>query len=190
MIFYSFLFLDETLSTINFYLYFLLSYFVKKKASYWNEMLLKIIATTNMVVREISITVRRKKRIMDKEEGRNLIKKRREIRSERKKNKKNAWKNHKKSDKRKKLNKKKWMNVCDHLETVGIVRTLLMSSFLLLQQCPTCLVHLIWMVLVTGSRWLYSCCFVEYGPLHTDVQVLDDQLELTYKNSVQTQAVV
>ena len=35
-----------------------------------------------------------------------------------------------------------------------------MSSSLLLQQCPTCLVRLIWMVFVMGGRWPYSCCFV------------------------------
>ena len=38
--------------------------------------------------------------------------------------------------------------------------TLLMNSPVLLQQCPTCLVHLIWMVFMMGGRWLYSCCFV------------------------------
>ena len=32
---------------------------------------------------------------------------------------------------------------------------------LLLQQCPACFVHLIWMVLEIGCRWPYSCCFVE-----------------------------
>ena len=37
---------------------------------------------------------------------------------------------------------------------------LLMSSSLLLQQCPTCLVRLTWIVLVMGGRWPYSCCFV------------------------------
>ena len=42
----------------------------------------------------------------------------------------------------------------------GVHRTSLMSSSLLLQQCPVCLVHLIWMVLVMGGRWPYSCCFV------------------------------
>ena len=36
----------------------------------------------------------------------------------------------------------------------------LMSSSLLLQQCPACLVHLTWIVFVTGGRWLYSCYFV------------------------------
>ena len=35
-----------------------------------------------------------------------------------------------------------------------------MSLSLLLQPCPTCLVRLIWMVLKTGGRWPYNCCFV------------------------------
>ena len=35
-----------------------------------------------------------------------------------------------------------------------------MSLFLLFQQCPTCLVRLIWMVLEMGGRWLYSYYFV------------------------------
>ena len=35
-----------------------------------------------------------------------------------------------------------------------------MSSSLPLQQYPTCLVHLTWMVLEMGSNWLYSCCSV------------------------------
>ena len=35
-----------------------------------------------------------------------------------------------------------------------------MSSSLLLQQCPICLVHLILIVFMMGGRWLYSCCFV------------------------------
>ena len=38
--------------------------------------------------------------------------------------------------------------------------TSLMSLFLLLQQCPTCLVHLTWVVFVMGGKWPYSCCFV------------------------------
>ena len=33
-------------------------------------------------------------------------------------------------------------------------------EFVLLQQCPTCLVHLIWMVLEMRGRWSYSFCFV------------------------------
>ena len=36
----------------------------------------------------------------------------------------------------------------------------LMSLSLLLQQCPTCLVRLTWVVFVTGGGWPYSCCFV------------------------------
>ena len=35
-----------------------------------------------------------------------------------------------------------------------------MSSSILLQQCPACLVRLIWIVLEMGGRWLYSWCFV------------------------------
>ena len=44
---------------------------------------------------------------------------------------------------------------------VGIHKsTSLMSSSLLLQQCPACLVRLIWIVFVIGGRWPYSCCLV------------------------------
>ena len=44
---------------------------------------------------------------------------------------------------------------------VGVHRsTSLMSSSLLLQQCPVCLVRLTWIVFVMGGRWLYSWCFV------------------------------
>ena len=38
--------------------------------------------------------------------------------------------------------------------------TSLMSSSLLLQQCPACLVHLTWIVFVIGGRWPYSWCLV------------------------------
>ena len=38
--------------------------------------------------------------------------------------------------------------------------TSLMSSSLLLQQCPACLVHLICIVFVMGGRWPYSWCLV------------------------------
>ena len=47
---------------------------------------------------------------------------------------------------------------------VGVHRsTSLMSSSLLLQQCPACLVRLTWIVFVIGGRWPYSwrlvgCC--------------------------------
>ena len=44
---------------------------------------------------------------------------------------------------------------------VGIHRsTSLMSSSMLLQQCPACLVRLTWIVFVIGGRWPYSWCFV------------------------------
>ena len=44
---------------------------------------------------------------------------------------------------------------------VGVHRnTSLMSSSLLLQQCPACLVHLTWIVFVIGGRWPYSWCLV------------------------------
>ena len=36
----------------------------------------------------------------------------------------------------------------------------LMSSSLLLQQCPACLVRLSWIVFVMGGRWPYSWCLV------------------------------
>ena len=38
--------------------------------------------------------------------------------------------------------------------------TSLMSSSLLLQQCPACLVCLTWIVFMVGGRWPYSWCFV------------------------------
>ena len=47
------------------------------------------------------------------------------------------------------------VNPCEEVHN----RTLLMSSSLLLQQCPARLVRLIWMVFKMGSRWPYSCCF-------------------------------
>ena len=43
---------------------------------------------------------------------------------------------------------------------VGVHSTSLMSSSLLLQQCPACLVRLAWIVFVMGSRWPYSWCLV------------------------------
>ena len=44
---------------------------------------------------------------------------------------------------------------------VGVHKsTSLMSSSLLLQQCPACLVRLTWIVFVMGGRWPYSCCFM------------------------------
>ena len=44
---------------------------------------------------------------------------------------------------------------------VGIHKsTSLISSSLLLQQCPACLVRLTWIVFVIGGRWPYSWCLV------------------------------
>ena len=44
---------------------------------------------------------------------------------------------------------------------VGVHRsTSLMSSSLLLQQCPACLVHLTWIVFMMGGKWPYSWCFM------------------------------
>ena len=44
---------------------------------------------------------------------------------------------------------------------VGIHKsTSLMSSSLLLQQCPACLVRLTWIVFAIGGRWPYSWCLV------------------------------
>ena len=44
---------------------------------------------------------------------------------------------------------------------VGVHRnTSLMSSSLLLQQCPACLVRLTWIDFVMGGRWPYIWCFV------------------------------
>ena len=44
---------------------------------------------------------------------------------------------------------------------MGVHRsTSLMSSSLLLQQCPACLVRLTWIVFVIGGRWPYIWCFV------------------------------
>ena len=44
---------------------------------------------------------------------------------------------------------------------VGVHRSAsLMSSSLLLQRCPACLVRLTWIVFVMGGRWPYSWCLV------------------------------
>ena len=51
---------------------------------------------------------------------------------------------------------------------VGVHKsTSLMSSSLLLQQCPACLVRLTWIVFVMGGRWPYSWCLV--GCCHQDL---------------------
>ena len=43
----------------------------------------------------------------------------------------------------------------------------LMSSSLLLQQCPACLARLTWIVFVMGGKWPYSWCLV--GCWHQDL---------------------
>ena len=66
-----------------------------------------------------------------------------------------------------------WMYVCAGRPAfarpcVGVHKsTSLMSSSLLLQQCPACLVCLTWIVFVIGGRWLYSWCLV--GCCHQDL---------------------
>ena len=45
--------------------------------------------------------------------------------------------------------------------------TSLMRLSLLLQQCPTCLVHPTWIVFMMGGRWPYSWCLV--GCCHQDL---------------------
>ena len=42
----------------------------------------------------------------------------------------------------------------------GSRSTSLMSSTLILHQCPACLVRLTWIVFVMDGKWPYSCCFV------------------------------
>ena len=43
----------------------------------------------------------------------------------------------------------------------GVIRSMsLMSSSLLLQQCPTCLIRLTWIVFMMDGKWPHSCCFV------------------------------
>ena len=60
---------------------------------------------------------------------------------------------------------------------VGFHRsTLLMSSSLLLQQCPACLVHLTLIVFVMGGRWPYSwylvgCCRQDLFNIARDILV-------------------
>ena len=63
-----------------------------------------------------------------------------------------------------------WMYVCAGRPAfawpcVGVHKsTSLMSSFLLLQQCPACLARLTWIVFVIGGRWPYSWCLVGVLP--------------------------
>ena len=42
-------------------------------------------------------------------------------------------------------------------------RTSLISSCIIPQQCPECLVCLTWKVSGVGGKWSYNCCFVEFA---------------------------
>ena len=71
--------------------------------------------------------------------------------------------------------------------------TSLMSSSLLLQQCPACLVRLTWIVFVIGGRWPYSWCLV--GCCCQDLfriarRYIYIYIIIIYNSSVQTQDVV
>ena len=47
----------------------------------------------------------------------------------------------------------------------GVHRSMsLMSSSLLIQQCPACLLRLPWIVFVVGDKWPYCCYFVGCQP--------------------------
>ena len=59
--------------------------------------------------------------------------------------------------------------------------TSLMSSSQLLQQCPSCLVRLTWIVFVIGGRWPYSWCLV--GCCCQDLFKIARSFELTKKRS-------
>ena len=71
---------------------------------------------------------------------------------------------------------------------VGVHRsTSLMSSFLLLQQCPACLVRLTSIVFVMGGRWLYSWCLVRccrQDLFNIACSILMYQLEHTFSSYV------
>ena len=47
----------------------------------------------------------------------------------------------------------------------------LMSSSLLFQQCPTCLIRLTWIVTVMDGRWPYSCCFVGVASMTCSIKL-------------------
>ena len=66
--------------------------------------------------------------------------------------------------------------------------TSFMSSSLLLQKCPACLVRLTWIVFVMGGRWLHSwylvgCCLQD---LFNIEQVKIKESEKTEKNTKKT----
>ena len=60
--------------------------------------------------------------------------------------------------------------------------TALMSSYLLLQQCPACLAHLTCIVFVIGGKWPYSwslvgCCHQECNKHKGEISVRDELTE-------------
>ena len=61
--------------------------------------------------------------------------------------------------------------------------TTLMSSSLLLQQSPACLVRLTWIVFAMGGRWPYRWCFMKYSSffLGNTVYVLMKCFACVYK---------
>ena len=62
---------------------------------------------------------------------------------------------------------------------VGVHKsTSLMSSSLLLQQCPACLARLTWIVFVIGGRWPYSWCLVGCRRLYFTYIDVKDVLEM------------
>ena len=66
---------------------------------------------------------------------------------------------------------------------VGVHKsTSLMSSSLLLHQCPACLVRLTWIVFVIGGRWLYSWCLV--GCCRQDIVIHRQTVSLNDNSSV------
>ena len=54
--------------------------------------------------------------------------------------------------------------------------TSLMSSSLLLQQCPACLVRLTWKVFVVGGRWPYSWGFVGCCRQGSKIHIISDTI--------------
>ena len=63
---------------------------------------------------------------------------------------------------------------------VGVHKsTSLMSSSLLLQQYPACLVRITWIVFVIGGRWPYSWCLVGCCRDHPHLKTLPNRL-ITY----------
>ena len=70
---------------------------------------------------------------------------------------------------------------------VGVHKsTSLMSSSLLLQQCPACLVRLTWIVFVIGGRWPYSwclvgCCRQDSGKWALQLMIISLQPDFSWK---------